>query len=249
MALIERLAREIPDAQVVLIGAAISSMDRFDALPNVHWLGAKPYEEIPAYGSGFDVGLMPYLRNEWIRHSNPIKSREYLALGLPVVATAVPQLEQFAAVMSIAVDEDDFVEAVRAALRGEAPANPQERRAAVAGTSWDDRAETLMPPGRSGRALAVCGIVGIRRFDGQPVSEQLLRLMADQLVHRGPDDDGFWVDGSIGFGHRRLSIIDVGSSAQPMVSVGRAAPHHLQRRDLQLPRAAKDLFLSLSYRG
>jgi glycosyltransferase involved in cell wall biosynthesis len=144
MDLLERLAREIPDAQLVLVGAAISSMERFDVLANVHWLGPRSYEEIPAYGSGFDVGLMPYLRNEWIRHSNPIKSREYLALGLPVVATEVPQLEQFADVMLIATDEDDFVAKVRAALRGEAPGTPAQRRAAVAGSSWDDRADELI---------------------------------------------------------------------------------------------------------
>ncbi len=71
----------------------------------------------------------------------------------------------------------------------------------------------------------MCGIVGIRRFDGQTVDVQLLRHMADQLVHRGPDDSGVWADGSIGFGHRRLSIIDVGGSPQPMVSAdGR---HHI----------------------
>ena len=43
--------------------------------------------QIPAYGSGFDVALMPWLDNDWIRYCNPIKVKEYLALGLPVVTT------------------------------------------------------------------------------------------------------------------------------------------------------------------
>lgn len=64
----------------------------------------------------------------------------------------------------------------------------------------------------------MCGIVGIRRFDGGLVDQALLRHMAAQLVHRGPDDEGFWFDGPIAFGHRRLSIIDLDSSAQPMPS-------------------------------
>jgi len=69
----------------------------------------------------------------------------------------------------------------------------------------------------------MCGIVGIRRFDGRPVSEELLRAMAARLEHRGPDGEGYWVDGSVGFGHRRLSIIDLAGSPQPMASVdGRA---------------------------
>ena len=64
----------------------------------------------------------------------------------------------------------------------------------------------------------MCGIVGIRRFDGRPVDTGLLARMAKQLVHRGPDDIGFWSDGTIGLAHTRLSIIDLGSSKQPMAS-------------------------------
>jgi asparagine synthase (glutamine-hydrolysing) len=65
----------------------------------------------------------------------------------------------------------------------------------------------------------VCGIVGIRRFDGAPVDSGLLRAMTSRLVHRGPDAEGYWIDGPIGFGHRRLSIIDLSGSIQPMESV------------------------------
>lgn len=65
----------------------------------------------------------------------------------------------------------------------------------------------------------MCGIVGIRRFDNRPVAEGLLRTMTGLLQHRGPDDEGFWTSGAVGLGHRRLSIIDVAGSAQPMSSV------------------------------
>lgn len=64
----------------------------------------------------------------------------------------------------------------------------------------------------------MCGIVGIRRFDGAPVHEAELRRMTAEIAHRGPDDEGYLVRGSVGFGHRRLSIIAVGNSAQPMSS-------------------------------
>lgn len=64
----------------------------------------------------------------------------------------------------------------------------------------------------------MCGIVGTARFDGAPLDMQLLGAMRDTLVHRGPDDSGSWVDDRVGLGHRRLSIIDVGGSAQPMAS-------------------------------
>ena len=64
----------------------------------------------------------------------------------------------------------------------------------------------------------MCGVVGVVRFDGKPVDPGIVAAMTDQLVHRGPDDHGVWVDGSIGFGHRRLSIIDLAGSPQPMAS-------------------------------
>jgi asparagine synthase (glutamine-hydrolysing) len=65
----------------------------------------------------------------------------------------------------------------------------------------------------------MCGIVGIRRFDGRPVDPQLLETMVDTLAHRGPDGRGMWIDGAVGLGHTRLSIIDLGGSQQPMPSV------------------------------
>jgi len=64
----------------------------------------------------------------------------------------------------------------------------------------------------------MCGIAGIRRFDGAPVEKGILRAMTSSLVHRGPDAEGFWTNGPIGFGHRRLSIIDLSGSVQPMES-------------------------------
>jgi asparagine synthase (glutamine-hydrolysing) len=64
----------------------------------------------------------------------------------------------------------------------------------------------------------MCGIVGIVRFDGRPVKAETVAQMTDRLVHRGPDDRGIWVDGPVGFGHRRLSIIDLAGSPQPMGS-------------------------------
>jgi asparagine synthase (glutamine-hydrolysing) len=66
----------------------------------------------------------------------------------------------------------------------------------------------------------MCGIVGIRRFDGAPVDAALLRRMAESLSHRGPDGAGYLVRGAVGLGHRRLSIIDLERSRQPMSSPG-----------------------------
>jgi glycosyltransferase involved in cell wall biosynthesis len=143
-ALIERVARALPDAHVVLIGAATCSMRELEALPNVHWLGFRPYESIPALAHGFDVAIMPWLRNEWITHCNPIKLKEYLALGLPVVSTDFPELHRYRHVVRIARSSDEFVALVRATLADGGVSAPAARRAAVIGEGWNRRVEELI---------------------------------------------------------------------------------------------------------
>jgi asparagine synthase (glutamine-hydrolysing) len=64
----------------------------------------------------------------------------------------------------------------------------------------------------------MCGIAGIFYQNGAPVSEPLLRAMTDVLAHRGPDGSGFYRDGPVGLGHRRLAIIDLVTGGQPMGS-------------------------------
>ncbi len=62
----------------------------------------------------------------------------------------------------------------------------------------------------------MCGIVGIIRFDGRPVDREALIALNASIAHRGPDDDGLWVDGPVGLAMRRLSIIDLSTGHQPM---------------------------------
>jgi asparagine synthase (glutamine-hydrolysing) len=64
----------------------------------------------------------------------------------------------------------------------------------------------------------MCGIAGIVRTDGAPAGGELLRAMTGALAHRGPDGDGFYCEGPVGLGHRRLAIIDLATGDQPMAS-------------------------------
>lgn len=64
----------------------------------------------------------------------------------------------------------------------------------------------------------MCGIAGIFNYDGQPVRLEQLSAMTDRMIERGPDDDGFYVSGTVGFGFRRLSIIDVSGGHQPLAN-------------------------------
>lgn len=140
--LLEQTARSLPEVSVVLIGDATCPMDRLTALPNLHWLGYQPYASIPALGRGFDVALMPWLDNEWIRFANPIKLKEYLALGLPVVSTEYPEVEDYRGHIRVARNREEFAELVREALAD--PGDPDSRSAFVGRFSWAGRASDLL---------------------------------------------------------------------------------------------------------
>ncbi|WP_440100467.1 glycosyltransferase [Streptosporangium sp. H16] len=142
--LLERIAVELSGVSLVLIGDATVPMERLTRHPNVHWLGFRPYEDIPAYGSGFDVAIMPWLDNPWIRHSNPIKLKEYLALGLPVVSTDFQELANYADRVRIAAGGDLFLDAVRETLRDGGLQPAETIRGSVLGASWSSRAAQLM---------------------------------------------------------------------------------------------------------
>lgn len=139
--LLRETAEDNPDASLVLVGDATCPMDELTRLPNVHWLGQRPYDVIPAMGRGFDVALMPWLDNEWIRCANPIKLKEYLALGLPVVTTAYPEVAAYRDRVLVAPDRDQFQALVRAALAE--PADRSGLRASVLPLSWRGRADFL----------------------------------------------------------------------------------------------------------
>lgn len=142
--LLVRLATELPTAQLVLVGSCTMDLSRLLGLPNVHWLGQRPVDTVASYAAGFDVALMPWRDNEWIHACNPIKMKEYLALGLPTVSTDFPEVHRYAGLIDIARDGADFVGLVRANLAQRATAeHSARRRAAVANDSWDARAATL----------------------------------------------------------------------------------------------------------
>jgi len=141
--LLRHLSRAFPQASIVLIGPVWIDFPIPRDLPNVHWLGPRSYQDLPAYAAHFDVGLIPFRQNTLTAYVNPLKLLEYLALGLPVVSTPLPDLMSFANVVSIASTPDDFVDQVRTALNDKAPERRLQRFAVAAGESWDARVSVL----------------------------------------------------------------------------------------------------------
>jgi glycosyltransferase involved in cell wall biosynthesis len=144
LALLKKVAEDLPDCSLVLIGDATCPIDDIVSLPNVHWFGFRPYDEIPSYGAAFDVALMPWLRNEWIEQCNPIKLKEYLAIGLAVVSTDFPEVHHYSDSIAIADDRDHFVSLIRQALDGNAVGTQLTRQGRVEGATWDRQADKLV---------------------------------------------------------------------------------------------------------
>jgi glycosyltransferase involved in cell wall biosynthesis len=121
--LIDRLAREFPQASVAMVGP-IAKVDpaSLPQRPNIHWLGQRQYDQLPALVKGFDVCMMPFALNEATRFINPTKTLEYMAAGKPIVSTAVPDvLRHFTPIVEVAHDHDAFVDAVAQAHRTPCP--------------------------------------------------------------------------------------------------------------------------------
>jgi glycosyltransferase involved in cell wall biosynthesis len=134
--LMAHVAWHFPGGSLVVLGKATTDVSALRGLPNVHLLGRKPYADLPAYCKAFDVALMPFRINELTLNANPLKVREYLAAGLPVVSTPIPEVEVLGQ-CRIAGDPDRFVGQVREALAEPGPR--QERSEAIRGESWEAR--------------------------------------------------------------------------------------------------------------
>lgn len=122
--LIRKTAEHFSSGSVVLIGKVAVDAEQkigiLDGVPNIHLLGRKPYAELPAYCKAFDVAINPFEINELTLAANPLKVREYLAAGLPVVSTAIPEVRVLKD-CRIGLDHLNFIAEIEAALAGPKP--------------------------------------------------------------------------------------------------------------------------------
>jgi len=138
--LIAAVAKRFPNGSVVMVGKSTTDTKVLEQEPNIHLLGRKTYESLPGYCKGFDVALMPFRINELTLNANPLKVREYLAAGLPVVSTAIPEVEVLG-LCRIGTDRESFVREVEIALQEPGPSGERSER--VRSESWDARVDEL----------------------------------------------------------------------------------------------------------
>lgn len=142
--LIKKTAEHFSGGSVVLVGKTSVDAEQkikiLNGVPNIHILGRKPYSELPAYCRAFDVALNPFAINELTLAANPLKVREYLAAGLPVVSTDIPEVRVLADCL-VGVSHEDFIAKIESAL-----ADPKPRKVvsdAIEHESWEAKVDEL----------------------------------------------------------------------------------------------------------
>jgi glycosyltransferase involved in cell wall biosynthesis len=161
--LLRDLLRRRPDWHLVLLGEeregqADPVVSELRSLPNAHFLGYRPYADLPDYLRGIDVGLLPVRANAYTRAMFPMKLYEYLAAGVPIVSAPAPFSEGPVPRLLVAAGAERFAAAIEEQL-AKGRLSPEEARAAVGANTWDDRLT---------RMLAIAGAVSARTKAGPP---------------------------------------------------------------------------------
>ncbi len=140
--LIRFLAASRPSWSFALIGKVDTDVSVIAELENVHLLGRKPYSALPSYCAGIDVAILPFVINELTLAANPLKLREYLAAGLPVVTTNIPEARRLADYVRVGASYEEFLGHIETCLA--VGAGPQLRISkSMDGESWDAKVEEM----------------------------------------------------------------------------------------------------------
>lgn len=137
-ALLREVALACPEWQFVLIGPQKVTITDLLALPNVHWLGVKPHAALAAYVQHWQVSLLPFLLTPQIHACNPLKLREYLAVGTPILSTDFPALQPYRDVLLIDNQASGWISTLQS-LPHQPDQQQQQRRERVQTESWKSR--------------------------------------------------------------------------------------------------------------
>ena len=137
------LAASRPEWSLLLIGEVQTDTAVLRDLPNVHLLGRRSYESLPAYCKAIDVAILPFIVNELTVAANPLKLREYLAAGLPVVATPLPEILKLKPLVRLARTPGEFLDQIDTMLK-EGKRGPDPAVSVLMELeSWDQKLEEL----------------------------------------------------------------------------------------------------------
>lgn len=139
--LIRAAAQGMSEFQFVFVGPhnQPAEIEQLSKLPNVALLGPKPYDQVPAYVSAFDVCWVPFRSGDIAQAANPVKIYEYLALGKPVVTTPVADTGSFGDTVFVARSDVEAIRAIQRAIESRSADQTVARREFARRNSWQQR--------------------------------------------------------------------------------------------------------------
>jgi len=137
--LIADLAERRPRWTFLMIGRLAVDPGRVRTLPNVAFVGPQPYCSLPTWAKAFDVAIIPYRLTRQVVNAAPLKLREYLATGKPIVAVSTPEIERFAGFVRIARGAEQFITEIEDALVNDTAAERARRIEATSTMTWEAR--------------------------------------------------------------------------------------------------------------
>ncbi len=146
--LLVAVAGKLPEMSFALVGPTQTDVSALEQCSNVTLFGQRAHPDVPKYVKQFDVGIVPYLLTDYTANVYPTKLNEYLVMGIPVVATDLPEIRRFnrehGDVVEVAGTADAFAAAIKKSLNGaSSPAVVQHRIDVAQSNSWEQRIASM----------------------------------------------------------------------------------------------------------
>ncbi len=142
--LVKQVARTMPHISFVFTGPVEGRLRSLQALPNIHLTGSVPYDDLPSIVRGWRACLLPYRINALTEKINPLKLKEYLASGKPVLSTPLPEAVRLSDHLGISASAGEWCDEIESMVRGDRNVSTAGTRDYLAGESWQNKAEELL---------------------------------------------------------------------------------------------------------
>ena len=132
-------AEENSNYSFIFIGPITTNISKLKNRKNIYFLGPRPYEDLPKYLKAFSIAIIPFTIDGVTLKASPIKFYEYLASGVPIVSTALPDLEPFKEISSLVTTKDEFNKQIIALINNDSNELKSKRMEIAKSYSWEAR--------------------------------------------------------------------------------------------------------------
>jgi len=143
VSLLKYLAEKRPEWTFLLIGRDSMELDEFEHHKNIRLVGEKNFEDLPSYCKAIDVALIPFVKSALTDNCNPLKLYEYLAAGLPVVSTDIPEVRFWKDSVLIAKERGTFLESCETAMKLNGKEWKEKTSLSMKSNTWDQKVKDI----------------------------------------------------------------------------------------------------------